>query len=113
MTQETLEALRKLLPSWEFQMNKSGWLHFWLNGNWTANHNTSDPWDYDHLCGEVERALLAKDDVAWVEVRITDHATLPKEPGCYASIMVYTKGQYRETAADAPDKLTALLIAAT
>ena len=103
MTERHIESLRWLLPGWRFEVTKSGWLAFRAipQGRWA---NTSDPWDYDHLCSETERALLAMADVYGISIRhdISPHTyvVLDAEPESW---------RWQEIEAEHDDKLTALL----
>ncbi len=102
MEARLIGALEKLLPGWTFVDH--GWLHFIIDGNWAQNHNTSDPWDYDHLCGEIERALLKREDVFGVTVRSD------RTGAHYVELDATEKAwAWQNIAADRSDELTALL----
>lgn len=68
MTDRQLDALRRLLPEWGFRVERNGHL-CWRIGD--EAFCSALGVHADHLCGEIERALLAREGVeylsaAWV-----------------------------------------------
>lgn len=102
-----VRLLSKILPGWEFAERDNAVLFF--RSHPIVWRSTDNPADVDHLCGEVERALLKDERVCWVRVLVYDDGSAEAQLG---SGYEGTKGSKIIVSRGGDTKLDALLAAA-